>query len=216
MKKYSDKFLNQSNKLKNARIGFEFEFYMKDLSYYKTLELLNQELSPVKVWGFRQYHSDFTPDANNFKIEPDLSGGSYMVELVTGPLDYFDAKYYLVKIIKFIQTYGYTIKSDFFNTPWFRLNYMYGYFNSDRTKFSYQTTSPSTFGLDGVDILSYWNIPEFYGKKRGWTWEETEEHGWKSWRHLQRIEAGQNFTVHTLWKICRLYGIKVCELFKNM
>jgi hypothetical protein len=108
MKKYSDKFLNQSGKLKLARIGFEFEFYMKDLSYYKTLELLNIELAPVKVWGFRQYHSDFTPDNKNFKIEPDLSGGSNMVELVTGPLDYFDAKYYLIKIIKFIQTYGYT------------------------------------------------------------------------------------------------------------
>lgn len=108
MKKYSDKFLNQSGKLKNSRIGFEFEFYMKDLSYYKTMELLNQELAPVKVWGFRQYHSDFTPDEKNFKIEPDLSGGSNMVELVTGPLDYYDAKYYLIKIIKFIQTYGYT------------------------------------------------------------------------------------------------------------
>lgn len=108
MKKYSDKFLNHSNKLKPAKVGFEFEFYMKDLSYYKTLELLNQELSPVKVWGFRQYHSDFTPDERNFKIEPDLSGGSNMVELVTGPLDYYDAKYYLVKIVKFIQKYGYT------------------------------------------------------------------------------------------------------------
>jgi hypothetical protein len=85
-----------------------FEFYMKDISFYKTLELLNQELSPVKVWGFRQYHSDFTPDENNFKIEPDLSGGSNMVELVTGPLDYYDAKYYLIKIVKFIQNYGYT------------------------------------------------------------------------------------------------------------
>lgn len=81
---------------------------MKDLSYYKTLEMLNKELSPVKVWGFRQYHSKFTPDKDNFKIEPDLSGGSNMVELVTGPLDYFDAKYYLIKIIKFIQNYGYT------------------------------------------------------------------------------------------------------------
>jgi hypothetical protein len=81
---------------------------MKDLSFYKTLELLNQELSPVKVWGFRQYHSDFTPDENNFKIEPDLSGGSNMVELVTGPLDFYDAKFFLIKIIKFIQNYGYT------------------------------------------------------------------------------------------------------------
>lgn len=108
MRKYSDKFLNQSSKLKDAKVGFEFEFYMKDLSYYKTLELLNDELKPVKVWGFRQYHSDFTPDAGNFKIEPDLSGGSNMVELVTGPLDFYDAKYYLIKIIKFIQNYGYT------------------------------------------------------------------------------------------------------------
>jgi len=108
MRKYSDKFLGQSKKLKKAKIGFEFEFYLKDLSYYKTLEFLNKDLSPVKVWGFRQYHSNFTPDANNFKIEPDLSGGSNMVELVTGPLDFYDAKYYLIKILKFIQNYGYT------------------------------------------------------------------------------------------------------------
>jgi hypothetical protein len=108
MEKYSDKFLNQSGKLKNSILGMEFEFYMKDLSFYKTLELLNQQLTPVKVWGFREYHSDFTPDESNFKIEPDLSGGSNMIELVTGPMDYYDAKFYLIKIIKFIQTYGYT------------------------------------------------------------------------------------------------------------
>lgn len=108
MEKYSDKFLNQSGKLKNSFLGMEFEFYMKDLSFYKTLELLNQQLTPVKVHGFREYHSDFTPDENNFKIEPDLSGGSNMVELVTGPMDFYDAKFYLIKIIKFIQTYGYT------------------------------------------------------------------------------------------------------------
>lgn len=108
MRKYSDKFLNETSKLKNSKIGFEFEFYMKDLSFYKTLEIMNDELNPVKVWGLRKYHSDFKPDSENFKIEPDLSGGSNMVELVTGPLDYFDAKYYLVKIINFIQKNGYT------------------------------------------------------------------------------------------------------------
>lgn len=108
MKKYSEAFLNNIEILKQSRIGFEFEFYLKELSYYKTLELLNQYLEPVKVWGFRQYHSEFTPDSQNFKIEPDLSGGSNMVELVTGPLEYFEAKNYLVKLIKFIQDYGYT------------------------------------------------------------------------------------------------------------
>ena len=108
MRKYSEKFIHEYSKLNQAILGLEFEFYMKDLSFYKTLELLNKELSPVKVHGFRQYHSDFTPDAQNFKIEPDLSGGSNMVELVTGPMDYNDARYYLIKILKFIQNYGYT------------------------------------------------------------------------------------------------------------
>jgi hypothetical protein len=63
---------------------------------------------PVKVHGFRHYHADFKPDNNNFKIEPDLSGGSNMVELITGPMQYTDAKFYLIKILKFIQNYGYT------------------------------------------------------------------------------------------------------------
>lgn len=108
MRKYSESFINNTDILKKARIGFEFEFFMKDLSYYKTLEILNQYLSPVKVHGFRQYHSDYTPDSNNFKLEPDLSGGANMVELVTGPLTYFEAKFYLTKLLKFIQEYGYT------------------------------------------------------------------------------------------------------------
>jgi len=108
MKKYSEVFLNNNFKLNKSKIGFEFEFYMKDMSYYKTLEVLNQFLSPIKVHGFKQYHSDFEPDSSNFKIEPDLSGGSNMVELVTGPLPYFEAKFYLIKILKFIQLYGYT------------------------------------------------------------------------------------------------------------
>lgn len=108
MKKYSDKFLNYSHLLKDAIIGFEFEFYLKDFSYYKTLEVLNQELSPVKVWGFRQYHSSFQPDSDNFKMEPDLSGGANMVELITGPMEYFTAKFYLIKILNFIDKYGYT------------------------------------------------------------------------------------------------------------
>lgn len=108
MKKYSDKFIHEYNKLNKAIVGFEFEFYMKDLSFYKTLEMLNKDLDPIKVHGFRQYHSKFTTDSNNFKIEPDLSGGSNMVELVTGPMEYQTGKFYLIKILKFIQKYGYT------------------------------------------------------------------------------------------------------------
>lgn len=108
MQKYSDKFINQHGKLKNAIIGMEFELYMKDLSFYKTLEILNQELSPVKVHGFRNYHPDFKPTSDEFCLTPDLSGGSNMIEIITGPLDYYDAKYFLIKIVKFIQNHGYT------------------------------------------------------------------------------------------------------------
>jgi hypothetical protein len=108
MRKYSEKFIHEYAKLSKGVIGFEFEFFVKNLSFYKTLEMLNKELDPVKVHGFRQYHSDFRVDSKNFKLEPDLSGGSNMCELITGPLPYNDAKYYLIKILKFIQDVGYT------------------------------------------------------------------------------------------------------------
>ena len=42
MRKYSEKFLNNHSILDKAVIGLEFEFFMKNLSYYKTLEILNQ------------------------------------------------------------------------------------------------------------------------------------------------------------------------------
>jgi len=57
----------------------------------------------------------------------------------------------LIRLI--FKTYGYTIKSDFFNTAWYRLLYLYGYFSSDATKFSYKTPQPQYLPLDGVDIL---------------------------------------------------------------
>lgn len=93
--------------MSNCLIGFEFEYYSKH-SYYKTLELLNNYLAPIKIWGFKQYHSKFKPDATNFKIEPDYSGGSSMMELVTGPMSFTDCRVVLLKILKFIQDECYT------------------------------------------------------------------------------------------------------------
>lgn len=106
MKKFSDKF-KFSELLHMAKVGFEFEFYSNS-SYYKTLEVLNNTLSPIKVHGFKDYHSSFTPDEKNFKIEPDRSGGSNMVELVTGPIPYTNSKLIMLKILKFIQEHGKT------------------------------------------------------------------------------------------------------------
>jgi len=51
-------------------------------------------------------------------------------------------------------------------------------------------------------------------KDKGWTLEETEEHGWPSWRHLQKIETGKkNISITTLWSIAELYDIEISDMF---
>jgi hypothetical protein len=44
-------------------------------------------------------------------------------------------------------------------------------------------------------------------EQRGWTLEETEEHGWPSWQQLQKIEAGRNITIRTLVNLSNLFGV---------
>jgi transcriptional regulator with XRE-family HTH domain len=51
--------------------------------------------------------------------------------------------------------------------------------------------------------------------EKGWTLEEAEEHGWPNWRHLQKLESGKNFTVTTLYKISKLYKLKISEILEN-
>ena len=102
MKKFSNEYLNDFDKLKNSVIGFEFEFYTNK-SYYKLMEYLGNNLTPIKIHGFRKYHSKFKPDEDNFKIEPDLSGGYDMIEIITGPIPYVNAKIILLKILKILQ-----------------------------------------------------------------------------------------------------------------
>ena len=104
MDKFSDKYLNNHHILRNAICGFEFEFFTEK-SYYKLLEYLNNDFRSVgiKFHGFRKYHSSMKPDEYNFKIEPDFSGGYSMVEAVTGPMTYYDAKIILLKFLKFLQ-----------------------------------------------------------------------------------------------------------------
>jgi hypothetical protein len=47
---------------------------------------------------------------------------------------------------------GYKIVSDFLNTPWMKLLYMYGYFSDNSTKLSFTAPPLETFGTTGVDI----------------------------------------------------------------
>lgn len=107
IKTFTSKYINDAMTLSGAVVGFEFEFYT-DYSWAKLMELLNIKLSPAKVWSSLKYHSDIEVDGYNFKIEPDYSGGPNMVELITGPTAYNDAKIILLQVMNFIQEYCYT------------------------------------------------------------------------------------------------------------
>jgi transcriptional regulator with XRE-family HTH domain len=49
------------------------------------------------------------------------------------------------------------------------------------------------------------------------TLEETEEFGVQSWKHLQRIEAGEaNITMATLLLLARIYGVHPSDVLKGL
>jgi hypothetical protein len=92
----------------SAKIGFEFEFY-SNLNRTEIAEKLGKSIGR-RVILFNKYHSKFKPTKDTFKLEPDYSGGSKMVELITGPLPYFEAIPVLLRILKWIDQNGYTDK----------------------------------------------------------------------------------------------------------
>ncbi len=92
----------------SAKLGFEFEFY-SNLNRNEIAYDLGKVLGK-KVLVFKKYHSNFKPTKDIFKLEPDYSGGSKMVEFITGPLPYFEAIVILIKTLKWIDENGYTDK----------------------------------------------------------------------------------------------------------
>ena len=70
--------------------------------------------------------------------------------------------------------------------------------------------------------LKYRNKLKAFGLKiraireaKGWTLEETEEHGWANWQHLQKIESGKNVTLATVFKICDVLDISAEKIFAD-
>jgi len=104
MLSFSKKYLNSYHTLEQSMIGFEFEAFT-DHSYIKLMEIINLRFQPLgkEVWGFNKYHSEMTPTADKWKIEPDYSGGSDMFELITGPMTWSEAKLALPAVLRFIQ-----------------------------------------------------------------------------------------------------------------
>lgn len=92
----------------SVKVGFEFEFY-SNLNRNEIALSLGKTIGK-KILVFKKYHSKFIPTKDIFKLEPDYSGGSKMVEVITGPLPYFEALPILIKTLKWIDENGYTDK----------------------------------------------------------------------------------------------------------
>jgi len=98
--------LNNSNILEKALVGVEFEFYSN-----KPIKTTAKELADLigkKIRVEDKAHSDFEVTSDEFKIEPDLSGGVKLMELVTGPLPYFAARLMIINVCLWIDKNGYT------------------------------------------------------------------------------------------------------------
>jgi hypothetical protein len=92
--------------LSSSVIGFEFEFYT-NMMKGKVAESLSKLLNK-KVQVSEKYHSKLPVDSNTFKLEPDYSGGSNMMEFITGPLSYNEAMPILIKTLNWIDENGWT------------------------------------------------------------------------------------------------------------
>ena len=97
---------NDSKILKNALVGVEFEFY-SNLPIEETAKKIGSLLDK-KIQVETKAHSDFEPTADHFKIEPDMSGGIKLMELVTGPMPYYNARLLIINVSKWIEENGYT------------------------------------------------------------------------------------------------------------
>ena len=96
----------QLNAIHFSRIGLEFEFFSKqDLDEVRSG--LSESLDK-RIRIEEKAHSDFIPTDKTFKLEPDKSGGTGMIELVSGPLPFTEAKLVLAKTLKWIKENGST------------------------------------------------------------------------------------------------------------
>ena len=92
--------------LNGSQIGIEFEFY-SNLELEETQKSLSKLLNR-KIRLEDKAHSDFQPSNEVFKMEPDMSGGKGLVELVTGAMQYRDARIVIIKMLGWIRANGYT------------------------------------------------------------------------------------------------------------
>ena len=100
------KDISKRNLFENVNLGLEFEFF-SPFTREELAEKLTKALGKKVHWT-NQYHSDIPIAADEFKLEPDFSGGFKMNELITGILPYNEAIHTMFKIFNFIGEHGFT------------------------------------------------------------------------------------------------------------
>lgn len=99
-----------------AQIGLEFEFF-SSLTHKQIISIFKKRLGVNIVAGLKErtyskdklgYHTGFIPTDRAFKLEKDFSGGPDMYELITGPMNYYEAKKVIIEALKTIKEIGWT------------------------------------------------------------------------------------------------------------
>jgi hypothetical protein len=116
MNQQTKEFLNKNEILNSALIGFEFEFF-SNKKFNSVASELSEVLGKRVKTGFKSkgkkekipgQHREISVDYNNYKLIHDFSGGKSMMELVTGPTPFFEAKVVLAKVLNWIKLNGRT------------------------------------------------------------------------------------------------------------
>jgi hypothetical protein len=100
------KYKSKEDILQDSLVGIEFEFYSD-----KELEDVKTDISTLlgkKIRLEGKAHSDFVPTKDEYKLEPDMSGGKGLIELITAPISYSVARNTIIKVLGWIQENGYT------------------------------------------------------------------------------------------------------------
>ena len=96
----------QLNAIYASKIGLEFEFFANEGLDEVKRSLSNALNKQIRIE--EKAHSDFSPSDEIFKLEPDNSGGTGMIELVTGPMPFVESKLIIAKTLKWIRENGST------------------------------------------------------------------------------------------------------------
>jgi hypothetical protein len=125
--------------------GYEYSGSTLNLSGGTTNEQTRFYTSTGPISAWTSSGDMYTAGVQHFKINSPGEG------IYDNQLKPALSMWGLLKLI--FKTYGYTITSDFMNTPWMKTLYMYGYFSSSATKFSYNLDTIEYLPREGVELI---------------------------------------------------------------